>query len=134
MSRRMGHIRITGGPHAKNTKVQIDDEQIKGVHSVEIKADVNDVVRVKLGMYSEITVDTDAMIEDVFRVDVVQVSSSFKPTGELGPEGEPLADFFREREVLYSGTGPTWLAALERVLEQVREVEAQEVRDAPPTP
>jgi len=46
-------IRLTGGPHAKNTVLTVDGVEQKAVSRVDVSFDVHDAVRVRVRHYAE---------------------------------------------------------------------------------
>jgi hypothetical protein len=36
-------MKLTGGPHGKNLKLEVDGEELRGVYHVDMAVDVNDV-------------------------------------------------------------------------------------------
>lgn len=56
-------VKITGGPHAMNTKVTVDGQDIPKVGRVEIVADVKDAIRVKTFQFAEIDIEVEATVQ-----------------------------------------------------------------------
>ncbi len=61
-------IEITGGPHAKNTKITVDGEEVPGIYHAEVILDVNDAVRVKMEHFMTAAVSVSGTIEKSYKV------------------------------------------------------------------
>lgn len=65
-------VRITGGPHGKNTRLEVDGERVPATTRVEIVADVGDVIRMKTFQLVEAVVEVEGSVQQVVTVRVNQ--------------------------------------------------------------
>lgn len=93
-------VLLTGGPHAKDTKLLVNGEEVPGVTRVEIVLDVNDVIRIKTYQIGEVVFEGEALVEDAgFHITVKMI----EPPGE---------DYVRRWLDVAVGTGVTVPQAL----------------------
>lgn len=112
------HFELSGGPHGHKIVPLLNGKPMKGVHRIEITADVNDVIRVKTYTFASVDVELDALVD---------------PTGYLVRVREPLIEGTPDeglviREYIDHGTGRggTLIEALEDIVATMRATKAEE--------
>lgn len=95
-------IKVSGGPHAKNVEIAINDEPMSGITRAELVFDVTDAVRATFFRVAEAYVDVEGVVENRHRVKVYRTETKFVPEQGL--------EMFRE--LVVSGDGDTIADAL----------------------
>lgn len=107
-------IKITGGPHAKNTKITVNGDEIPKVTRVEVTLDVNDAVRVTTYHLASADIELEVapgMIENGYIAKIRQIGVQ-----EVSIEGrEP--GFIPIQQELSEGKGKTLREALQAAID-----------------
>lgn len=119
-------VRITGGPHGHDTKVEIDGVEQRGVFRLNFRADVSDAIRVELWRFAKVEVEVEAEVEDIHRVVVKVQDRVWQAIGDGTLPGalRALADVVEESE--QSGSTSDTVGVPDRGLEEVSNGQGQE--------
>jgi len=100
-------VKITGGPHAMNTKLTVDGQELAKVARVEIVADVHDAIRIKTFQFAEIEIEVEAKHEP----QTISHTATVNRVILVDDPDEPGAKI-RTHERIAIGSGRTEAAAL----------------------
>ena len=94
MSKDWPKITITGGPHAKNTKMLVDGVEVKALSHIDVSFDINDAVRVTTHSYVE---TAELEVEGIFTTRVYLARTKyFAEVTERTPSTAQLAAAIRD--------------------------------------
>lgn len=116
-------VRITGGPHGKNTHITIDGEPMRGVYELELTAGAQDVIR--LTTRQIVVVEADLEVTNAMHVGSFGGSVRLKRVRIDESGGE----FYSDDVTIAEGSGAPSLPALLRSMADAIEERQEELQN-----
>jgi hypothetical protein len=116
----LSKVKLTGGPHGKDTKLEVDGEEVHGVHRVVLVADINDAIRITTYQIVTAAVEASGVWEDGGFTAIVKVPV-YSPKRALDDPSRTIQVLDRELSRTYEANGPTRKEALLNAVHQMPE-------------